>query len=85
MIKQDKSRFISISGLFSKVYALYRSSHRKFSIKVAVLKIFAMFTGKHLFCSLFLIKLQTNLFFVIFIAFVVVSDYVQQNLKNQES
>ena len=36
-----------------------RSSQRKCSIKKAVLKYFAIFTGKHLCWSLFLIKLQT--------------------------
>ena len=35
-----------------------RNSHRRCSMKSTVLKIFAIFTGKHLCCSLFLIKLQ---------------------------
>ena len=38
-----------------------RSSQRRCSVKKAVLKIFANFTGKHLCWSLFLIKLQANL------------------------
>ena len=36
----------------------FRSSHQRRSIKKAVLKIFAMFTGKNLGWRLFLIKLQ---------------------------
>ena len=36
----------------------YRSSHPRCSIGKGVLKNFAKFTGKHLFQSLFLIKLQ---------------------------
>ena len=36
-----------------------RSSHQRCSIKKAVLKNFAIFLRKHLFWSLFLIKLQT--------------------------
>ena len=35
-----------------------RSSHQRCSRKKAVLKIFALFTGKHLCWSLFLTKLQ---------------------------
>ena len=37
---------------------LTRSSHQR-SVKKAALKIFAIFTGKHLCWSLFLIKLQS--------------------------
>ena len=37
---------------------LYRSSHRRCSVKKGVLKIFANFTDKHLCWSLFLIKSQ---------------------------
>ena len=37
---------------------LFRSSHRRCSVKKGVLKKFANFTGKHLCWSLFLIKLQ---------------------------
>ena len=39
-----------------------RSSHWRCSIKEGVLKIFALFTGKHLRQSLFLIKLQATPF-----------------------
>ena len=38
----------------------YRSSYRRCSIKKAVLKNFAIFTGKHLCWGLFLIKLQVS-------------------------
>ena len=37
---------------------LYRSSHRRYSVKKSVLKIFANFTKEHLCWSLFLIMLQ---------------------------
>ena len=40
------------------VLGLFRSSHRSCSVKKAVLKNFANFTGKHLCWSLFLITLQ---------------------------
>ena len=36
----------------------YKSSHQESSIKISVRKNFAIFTGKHLCWSLFLIKLQ---------------------------
>ena len=36
----------------------YRSSHLQILFKISVLKNFANFTGKHLYWSLFLIKLQ---------------------------
>ena len=36
----------------------FRSSHLRCSIKEAVLKNFAIFTGKHMFWNLFLIKLE---------------------------
>ena len=39
-------------------YQTDKSSHRRCSIKEAVLKNFAVFTGKHLYWSLFLITLQ---------------------------
>ena len=45
--------------LFIKPLMTNRSSHRKCSMKNAVLKSFATFTGKHLCWSLFLIRLQT--------------------------
>ena len=37
---------------------IHRNSHRKCSLKKVVLKIFAIFTGKHLCCSFFLINFQ---------------------------
>ena len=40
--------------------SIIRSSHRRCSVKKAVLKEFANFTGKHRCWSLFLIKLQAN-------------------------
>ena len=40
------------------VMTLHSSSHKRCSIKIAILKIFAIFTGKHLCWNLFLIKLQ---------------------------
>ena len=48
-------QLISIRKLRKK---LYRSSHKRCSIKKGVLKNFAILTGKHLCWSLFLIKLQ---------------------------
>ena len=39
---------------------LFRSSHRRCSVKKGVLKKFGNFTGKHLCWSLFLIKLQAQ-------------------------
>ena len=49
--------------LMSEIFPLkqktqYRSSHQRCSVEKAVLKNFAIFTGKHLCCSLCLIKLQ---------------------------
>ena len=55
---------INFSGNFSKFnnknirLMSLRSSDQRCSVKTAVLKIFAIFTGKHLCWSLFLIKLQ---------------------------
>ena len=40
--------------------SIIRSSHRRCSVKKAVLKKFADFTGKHLCWNLFLINFQTN-------------------------
>ena len=45
---------------------MYRSSHSQMFFKIGVLKNFVIFTGKHLYWSLFLIKLQetpTQVFF----------------------
>ena len=42
----------------SSLETSYKSSHRRRSIKKAVLKCFAIFTGKHLCWSLLVIKLQ---------------------------
>ena len=47
-----------IWGSKSKVNTLFKCSHRRCSIKKAFLRNFAIFTGKHLCRSLFLIKLQ---------------------------
>ena len=50
------------SSYFSKylrLIAVIRNSHRRCSIKKAVLKHFAIFTGKHLCWNLLLIDLQT--------------------------
>ena len=44
--------------VFSKFCKKSRSSHQRCYIKKAVLNSFAIFTGKHLCWSLFLIKLQ---------------------------
>ena len=41
-------------------YNLYRSSHQRCSMKKGVLRNFAKFTGKHLYQSLFLTKLQAS-------------------------
>ena len=49
---------IKINVLFKFVFTLFRSSHRRWFIKKAVLKNFAIFTWKHLCWSLFLRKLQ---------------------------
>ena len=45
----DETRNRNISGMFSKVYPIFRSKHRRCSIKKALLKDFAVFTGKHLY------------------------------------
>ena len=42
--------------------ALYRTSHRRCSIKRSLGKSFAIFTGKHLCWSLFSIKLRLQLY-----------------------
>ena len=49
---------IFFTVIFSKFCKKFRSSHQRCSIKKAVLKNFAIFTGKHLCRSLFLIKSQ---------------------------
>ena len=50
-----------MSTIFSILYSRSqcRSSHKRCSVKIGVLKNFSNFTGKHLYWSLFLIKLQT--------------------------
>ena len=50
----------TISCLPKRPEDVFRSSHRKCSVKKDVLKTFANFTGKHLCWILFLIKLQAN-------------------------
>ena len=49
--------FIAESLMIAINNCLTRSSHQRCSIKKAVLKNFAIFTGKHLRWSFFLIKL----------------------------
>ena len=51
-------KMIFFTVIFSKFCKKSRSSHQRCSIKKAVLNNFAVFTGKHLCRSLFLIKLQ---------------------------
>ena len=59
-----KDHEINTDTVNSKIYfskdvsAIFKSSPQCYSIKKAVLKNFAMFTGKCLCWSLFLIKLQ---------------------------
>ena len=47
-----------LTGLQILLSLIFRSSHSQMFFKVSVLKIFAIFTGKHLCWILFLIKLQ---------------------------
>ena len=49
---------LEVAVLFTFVFTLFRSSHRRCFIKKAVLKNFAIFTWKHLCWSLCLIKLH---------------------------
>ena len=42
------------------LFDVFKSSHQRCYIKRGVLKNFAIFTGKYLCCSLFLIKLQAR-------------------------
>ena len=58
---KHQKNFCYLTGFwcFQVVYnRTFRSSHRRCSIKKGVLKNLTKFTGKHLFWSLFLIKLQ---------------------------
>ena len=57
--KLEKSALIlgKIANLWVK-FPIYRSSHRRCSVRKGVGRTFAKFTGKHLCRSLFLIKLQ---------------------------
>ena len=50
-------KYVSVKALVKYFYCS-RSSLRKCSIKTALLSNFAIFIGKHLCCSFFLIKLQ---------------------------
>ena len=50
--------FLSESCSKSEIYRIYRSSYRRYSIKIDVLKNFAKFTGKYLCQILFSTKLQ---------------------------
>ena len=55
--RRSTSKYLVHYRVF-RIEVLHTSNHQKCSIKKCVLKIFAIFTVKHLFCSLFLIKLQ---------------------------
>ena len=55
--RRSMSKYLVHCRVF-RIEVRHTSNHRKCSIKKCVLKIFAIFTVKHLFCSLFLIKLQ---------------------------
>ena len=46
--------------LFQSHRIIFRSNHRRCSIKKTVLKNFAIFTGKHLWWILFLVQLEVN-------------------------
>ena len=49
---------LDLYALLNVIISLSRSSHRKCSVKKCPLKNFAKFTGKHVYQSLFKIKLQ---------------------------
>ena len=52
---------IIVAGCFSKksFFIIFRSSLTQMFFKTVVTRKFAIFTGKHLCCSLFLVKLQS--------------------------
>ena len=67
-IRYDSRCFILVRICFTLIFRGFivvfyisdiRSSHRRYPFKKAVLKNFAIFVGKHLYWSLFLIKLQS--------------------------
>ena len=53
------NRHYLVSFTLGILTAMCESSHRRCSVKKTVLKDLAMFTGRHLCCSLLLIKLQS--------------------------
>ena len=53
-----KLSFLMYRTSNGRVYRMHSNSHQKCSVKNAVLKNFANFTGKHLSCSHFVIKLR---------------------------
>ena len=54
----NKLSKVAVLVRYGLYQALARSSRSLMFVKIGVLKNFANFTGKHLRCSLFLIKLQ---------------------------
>ena len=52
------THYSDLFKLSSPNLSKFRSSHRRYSMKIGVPKNFANFTGKHLCRSLFLIRLQ---------------------------
>ena len=57
-IKIFQEMLWSFSEVATFLKNVFRSSHRRSSVKIGVLKSFANLTGKHLCWSLFLIKFQ---------------------------
>ena len=57
---KKSSEYASVYNLWRPYKVISRSSHHKCYIKEAVLKYFAIFTGKYLCCSFCLIKLQRS-------------------------
>ena len=68
IVKQSATQQLRIDIIISAAFhgdrdikmghSIFRSSHSQMFFKTSVLKNFAMFTGKHLFRSLLLIKFQ---------------------------
>ena len=58
LLSKQKNSFFKI--YIANIRFEFRSSHQRCSIKKAVLRYFAVFTGKHLCWSLFLIKRDSN-------------------------
>ena len=59
-VHANKDLFIKKIGDTEKKASRNRSSYQRFSIKKAIFKTFAIFTGKHLCWSLFLKTLQSG-------------------------